>query len=171
MAAERDIPLLKSTEITLPLSLATTRRFEVFLGALDDKKVRDGLRKQNKDLPPGISELVTAIDDKKFIEMAHDVARRYASMIQEKTPVDDVKAAGTKLQQYLTSTYPNGHALLRDYATRVGPDLLRGRVAANADVVANVEAVANAAVYVDAAVATHVAVAVIAVVVVAVFVI
>jgi hypothetical protein len=164
-------PLDIGARLELPLTLNTTKSFEVFLSALDDRDVREGLRRQRTTLPAGVTDVLTMLDDTTFLDMSFDAARKYRSMLRERTTVQEVKEAGAQLHDYLSSNYPAGLRIMQDYAAAVGPEVLAGRVAIHSDAVANVEAIANAAVYVDAAVATHVAAAVVVVVVLAVFVI
>jgi hypothetical protein len=167
-------PLDIGARLELPLTLNTTKSFEVFLSALDDPDVREGLRRQRTTLPAGVTDVLTMLDDTTFLDMSFDAARKYRAMLRERTTVQEVKETGAQLHDYLSSNYPAGLRIMQNYADAIGPQVLAGQggtVEIHSDVVANVEAVVNAAVYVDAAVATHVAVAVVVVVVLAVFVV
>ena len=160
-----------STQINLPLTLETGQNFDIFFRALNDWKVREGLMRQEAStVPAGVRELCGMIDDRKFLSIAENVATRYQAMKRGQTTVDNVRDAGEELANYINRTYPAGSQLLRAYATRMAPEILRGKVEVNVDVAANVEAVVNVAVWSNAAVATHVIVAAAAVVFAAVFV-
>jgi hypothetical protein len=154
---------------TLPLDPDNSAHFQALLHALSDPKLRQGLRAQ-KELPDNIRQLVSMIDDARFLEMSNKIASRYSLVRQGKESLDTLKSDGAELLDFLQSRYPDALKALRRYGERVAPAMQRNQayLGPALSVAVNTQAVANAAVYVNVAAATNVAVALEAVAVVGV---
>jgi hypothetical protein len=149
---------------SLPIDVATLSGLQAFLQAIDDPAARASIR--TAALPVGAKELVDMVDDPLIQQTAVDIGKR---ILQRRHDVaigitgpdaaftTQIQTEGSALRQQLTTKYPNGMALLANYAKMQQTSRLdavdEGYFAANAYVVA------NAAVYVNAAAATNVAVA------------
>ena len=178
------------TEATFPLNLDNTRNMQAFFMGIEDKRVRDGLRKQ-KDASKDILEIIDMVEDEKFLSMATSVVEKLRapgirSIARADSPIKlgapnvtpnvdedlakSLRAQGLEINTYIEARYPNGVGLLKRYAEASLGQSSRyeGWTAAYTNAVANAEAIVNAAVYANVAVATMAVVAAAAVVVIGV---
>jgi hypothetical protein len=55
--------------VILPLKLDSARSFKTFMSALEDSKLRAGLRSHSASLPAGARELVAMLNGQEFMKM------------------------------------------------------------------------------------------------------
>lgn len=108
-------------QFLLPLDLETTKGFELFLQCLDDDALRRTISQSANELPEYARDLLSMLDDSYFTSMAVDVAMQLQAYVNRTTSLDEVKKAGVALEEYLSTTYPDGLRALKDYALRVYP--------------------------------------------------
>jgi hypothetical protein len=168
--------------IILPLKLDNARSFKTFMSALEDSKLRAGLRSHSASLPAGARELVAMLDDQEFLKMGVVCVEKFDLMIHGKTTVEEVQRVGQDLYRYINTKYPEGFKTLCQYGQEIFPEYRRQAtvlqqavekaskgeaaslnfpwlganiaIAANAGGIVNAGAVVNAVVYANAAVAT-----------------
>jgi len=156
------------TTASLPLNLSTKQGLQIFLQAIDDPTARRGL--SGTALPPAAKQLVEMADDpivtgaavslgKKVLRHRHDVAIGQA--VTNDAYVHQVQAEGNLIKTQLEAKYPEGMALLANYAKLQQQSRLFAGDTTDATVsfAANAYTIANAGVYVNVAVATNVVLA------------
>jgi hypothetical protein len=159
---------------SLPLDLDTHAGLQAFLQAIDDPTARAHIA--TAALPEGAKQLVQMADDPIVQQTAVDLGRRTLAhrhevslgrAVPDPAFTKQVETEGAAIRQQLQTKYPEGMALLANYANMQQPSLLAGGYNAGS-FAANAYVVANAGIYVNAAAATNVVVAAEAVALIAV---
>lgn len=165
------------SEMQFPINLNTKSGLDAFFNAIDNPADRAAIN--TASLGPGPKQVIEMVNDPEFTGVAVPLgkkilAHRRAVAIGQATPsvefTNEVKSEAQQLADLITTKYPDGMALLKQYGALQEPILMAGDTSATVSAVANVGAVVNAAVYANVAAATSVVVAAAAVVVVGAFV-